>query len=128
MEIEDYELPPSAHATQGMLIYFTVFGISAVVMETFGSQPLLLSVLILLLLANHLYWYCKDGQTYATYKSNYISMLDQLDVAQIERKIDSVDFGSPTERFLTSYLRKARGYVSPPCYQSELNYQCQPRQ
>ena len=124
MKIEDYELPLSSHASKGTAIYCIVFVISLCAMEVESASPYVLYGAMLLLALNHFYWYFKDHQTYSTYKSNYISTLDQLDVVHIERKLKSVDFGSPTERFLTSYLRKARGWVSPACYDSKPEYKC----
>ena len=82
-DIEDYELPLSSHASKGTAIYCIVFVISLCAMEVESASPYVLYGAMLLLALNHFYWYFKDHQTYSTYKSNYISTLDQLDVAHI---------------------------------------------
>lgn len=123
-KIEDYELPTSLHGTKGMVINLCLFAIVGISILLSVSTLWLNIGILVLFFGNFSYWFNKDHERYSKYKTDYISVLDHLDVEQIEDELKVVEFGSATERFITSYLRKKRDWTTPSCNYEKPEFKC----
>lgn len=121
--IPEYKLPNSSHAGFGIAIYLLIATISFVVYVNTGwSGYVIFPLAMVLSLTNAAYWFNVDENRYIQYKNYYVQQLTQSDVATIKQKISECGFGTRTERFLTSYLKRYHADALEKCQNEIFNF------
>tara|TARA_B100000809_G_C15016242_1_gene486775 strand:- start:466 stop:873 length:408 start_codon:yes stop_codon:yes gene_type:complete len=121
--IPEFELPCSSHANAGVALHSMIFALSAVLyVNTELAWYSIAALTFVLFIANTFYWFGVDEKKYVEYKASYVSLLDQLDVCIIKQKIEECGFGTSTERFLTSYLKKKHPNSIKKCQYETFNF------
>ena len=105
--IEEYELPQSFCATQGLILLILVVIISTVLAHKLDNDYWLW--LSATALPVHIYFMAVvDQPRYEAYRNDYISMLNNLSTAEIVMNLESKTMSISTKETLIRYLNKHR--------------------